>query len=270
MLNISYLSLPVFSIVMVVEIIINQRENLGLYKKQDAVFNIFSGLVLLLIGIFFKFIAIIFFQWVYQFRLMELQNSIWVIIVACLSCDLIYYLFHRLGHVCRLFWINHVVHHSSKYFNYSVGIRNHFMHLSYRFLFWAPLCFIGFDPFLVIFIDNCTNLYQFLLHTQLIGKLGPLEWVFNTPSHHRVHHASNKQYIDKNLGGFLIIYDRLFGTFCKENEKPVYGITKEIKSSHPVNLVFHEYWDLMVELRKTKSILTKLKILLANPSKTFN
>ena len=154
MLDVGYISIPVFILVMLLEVFINQKESLLLYERNDSLMNVLTGLGMLLFGILLKFVALFFFQWVYQFRIFELENTIWVCIAALFACDLVFYIFHALGHVCRIFWANHIVHHSSKYYNYTVGIRNHFMHLTYRFLFWSPLCLIGFNPFLIIFIDN--------------------------------------------------------------------------------------------------------------------
>lgn len=225
------------------------------------------GVVLVLVGFLLKLVAIGFYFYVYQFKLFEFKNTIWVFIGALIACDLVFYIFHRLGHMVSIFWASHVVHHSSEKYNYTVGLRNHFIHVTYRFLFWAPLCWLGFHPLLIVFVDNLSSLYQYLLHTELIGKLGPLEWIFNTPSHHRVHHATNKQYIDKNFGGIFILFDRLFGTFAKEEEKPIYGLTKDMPGTHLWKIAFQEFIAVFRDVSHSRSWQTKFKILFSQPSK---
>src|SRR4029079_2219609 len=176
------------------------------------------------------------------------------------------YIYHWLGHKTRIFWAAHVTHHSSEYFNLSTGWRTNFFHLFYRFLFWSPLCFLGIPPEMVLLIESVTAIQNFLVHTEKIGKLGVLDLLFNTPSNHRVHHGTNPEYIDKNLGGILMIYDHLFGTYAKETIPPVYGITHNIHTEDPYRIILHEYIRMKMEFPKIKGVLHKLRYLLSPPN----
>ena len=265
-LSINSVTIYLFGIIWAAEALINYKDNRHLYGLKDSLTNICFGLVVIVAGLGLKLVALIFYEFVYHYRIFELENTLWVWLVAIFACDLIFHLFHFMAHKVNLFWAVHSFHHSSNYFNFTIGLRNHFIHLTYRFLFWSPLCFIGFDPLLIIFIDNFTSFYQLFLHTQLIGKLGPFELFLNTPSHHRVHHGCNEQYLDKNFGGLFIIYDRFFGTFCAEDEPVAYGVTKRSKSENPLKIAFHEFYLLYLETHKKKSLFTKIKILFSNPN----
>ena len=155
--------------------------------------------------------------------------------------DLAYYWFHRISHVSRVFWASHVVHHSSTHFNLSTALRQTWVPMTYL-PFWLPLLLVGFPPWMVLLAQSWSLIYQFGLHTERIGRLPrPIEFVFNTPIHHRVHHGANEQYLDRNYGGILIIWDRLFGSFIREEERVRYGLTKNIDTFNPVKVAFGEY-----------------------------
>ncbi|HKC34854.1 MAG TPA: sterol desaturase family protein, partial [Chitinophagaceae bacterium] len=188
---------------------------------------------------------------------------------AFFVCDLVLYIYHLLGHKTRLLWAAHVTHHSSLHYNLSVGFRINFIHLFYRFLFWAPLCLVGITPQMILFLESLTAIWNFLIHTDKIKKLGLLDLVFNTPSNHRVHHASNPEYIDKNLGGILIIYDRLLGTYTKETTPPVYGITHNIYTHNPKEVLLHEYKNVFSEVSKIKGLRNKIRFLFSKPGDTI-
>ena len=162
----------------------------------------------------------------------------WVLLV--LVNDFIYYVFHRLGHRCRFMWAFHVTHHSSQKYNFSVAIRLNLFILPLHFLFMLPLALLGFRPEAILAINSITTLYQLWVHTELVGKLGVLDRIFNTPSNHRVHHGSNPQYLDRNYGAMFIFWDHLFGTYEPEVEAPVYGLTRNVDSYNPVTLTLHE------------------------------
>jgi sterol desaturase/sphingolipid hydroxylase (fatty acid hydroxylase superfamily) len=161
---------------------------------------------------------------------------------ACLVVleDLCFYTFHRASHRCRILWASHVTHHSSEHYNLSVAFRQTWMPFL-GILFWLPLALIGFDPLMIMSVQVFSLFFQELLHTSLVPRLGPVEWIFNTPTHHALHHASNASYLDKNYGGVLIIWDRLFGTFARRREAPRYGLTTPVGSHNPVVLAFHEW-----------------------------
>ena len=186
------------------------------------------------------------YLWLFGWRLFDIEMNWQSFLLLLLAQDFCYYWFHRASHRCRWMWAAHVAHHSSENMNFSTAFRQSLMYpVAGMWLFWIPLVIIGFDPNWVVFSVLASLGFQFFVHTQLVDKLGPLEWLFNTPSHHRVHHGSNPQYIDKNYAGVLIIWDRLFGTFVKEEETVRYGITKPVNSFNPLVVTFSEWRDML-------------------------
>ncbi len=232
---------------------------------KDIMANLSLGLCVIGIGLTEKVLAFSFYSLVYRVAIFTPHLSLWLWIAGFFSCDFFYYIYHRLGHITRIFWAAHVTHHSSKHFNLSLGLRTNFFHLFYRFLFWSPLCFLGFPPEMVLLFESITAIQNYLIHTEKVGKLGILDWIFNTPSNHRVHHASNPEYIDKNLGGTLMIFDHLFGTYAKETTVPVYGITHNIDTHNPVKILLHEYAHITKEFPKIKGLSAKLRYLFSRP-----
>ena len=185
-------------------------------------------------------------------RLFEIPLTPGSVLLLFLLQDLCYWLFHFTSHHVRWLWASHVVHHSSERLNLSTAFRQSLMYpVSGMWLFWLPMILLGFPPEAVVATVLLSLAFQFFVHTQVVGRLGWLEWVLNTPSHHRVHHASNPHYIDRNFAGVLIIWDRLFGTFVEEDpaEPCRYGITKPIHSFNPITLTFHEWRDMLSEAR---------------------
>jgi sterol desaturase/sphingolipid hydroxylase (fatty acid hydroxylase superfamily) len=179
--------------------------------------------------------------------------------------DCAYYWFHRLHHEVRVLWAAHVNHHSSQHYNLSTALRQPLLTPFTGPWFWMPLPLIGFPPWMVLTAQAWSLLYQFWLHTEVIDRLGPLEWVLNTPSHHRVHHGSNVRYLDKNHGGILIIWDRLFGTFAKETERVVYGLTTNIETYNPLRIGFHEIASISRDVAGAPTVKAKLGYLFAPP-----
>ena len=183
-----------------------------------------------------------------------------------------FYWLHRVDHSTRLFWAVHVTHHSSSLFNLTTGFRSSVFQPLYRFAYFIPIALLGFHPLDILLMYSITQTYGIIVHTQMINKMGILEHVLVTPSHHRVHHASNIPFLDKNLGMILIIWDKLFGTFEKEencDEPVVYGLTKEQSLNAPLEVVTHEWKTLFQDLKKVKGIKSKLTLLLAPPGWTF-
>ena len=172
--------------------------------------------------------------------------------------DLAYYWFHRISHERRWFWASHVVHHSSQHYNLSTALRQTWTgRLTMTFVFWLPLVWIGFPPAMVLFFQGLSLVYQFWIHTEQIGRMGPFEWAFNTPSHHRVHHATNPRYLDANYAGVLIIWDRLFGTFVPEQaeiDPPRYGIIRNLGTFNPFKIAFAEWISLFRDLASARSL----------------
>ncbi|WBA07790.1 sterol desaturase family protein [Salinivibrio kushneri] len=182
------------------------------------------------------------YLWWFGWRLFEIEMSVSLFLLLMIAQDFCYYWFHRASHRVRWMWAAHVVHHSSERMNFSTAFRQSLMYpLAGMWLFWLPLVVIGFPPQWVVFVVLLNLGLQFFVHTQWIKTLGPVEWIFNTPSHHRVHHGVNPQYIDKNYAGILIIWDKLFGTFEPESEPVRYGIPKPVNSFNPLVVTFAEW-----------------------------
>ncbi|HEU5163977.1 MAG TPA: sterol desaturase family protein, partial [Chitinophagaceae bacterium] len=238
MLTIDTIATPLLVILTLIELSITFFEKEE-KRLKDMLANICLGLFVILTGFVMKVLALVVYTMIYSVAFIKPTSSFLLWVIAFLLCDLVLYIYHLLGHKTRLLWAAHVAHHSSLHYNLSVGFRINFFHLFYRFIFWAPLCLVGITPGMILFLESLTAIWNFLIHTEKIKKLGLLDLVFNTPSNHRVHHASNPQYIDKNLGGILIIYDRLFGTYAKETVPPVYGITHNIYSHNPKDVLLH-------------------------------
>ncbi len=185
------------------------------------------------------------YTWVHAHGLQLLPNSWWSLLLAFLLQDFLYYFFHRASHRVRWLWASHVAHHSSERLNLSTAFRQSLTYpISGMWVFWLPMAWLGYSPDLVILVVGLNLAYQFFVHTEAIGRLGWLEQVFNTPSNHRVHHARNPQYIDRNYAGVLVIWDRLFGSYVPEDEAPRYGIVRQIQSHNPLRLTFHEWADM--------------------------
>ena len=183
-----------------------------------------------------------------------------------LLVDLAYYWGHRMSHEVNLFWGGHVVHHQSEEYNLSVALRQSSLQTVWTFAFNLPIALLGFDPVHFILISAFNTLYQFWIHTETIHKLpGPIEYIFNTPSHHRVHHGSDLKYLDKNHAGILIIWDRLFSSFQPEEERPVYGLTKNIESYNPVVIAFKTWGELFRKASESGSLKTALKYFIKPP-----
>jgi sterol desaturase/sphingolipid hydroxylase (fatty acid hydroxylase superfamily) len=264
MLTLDTIATPLLVILTLIELSItffNREEK----RLKDMLANICLGSLVLLTGFFMKAMALTVYTLVYSIAIIKPASTFLLWLTAFFACDLVLYVYHLLGHKTRLLWAAHVAHHSSLHYNLSVGFRINFIHLFYRFLFWAPLCLTGIPPEMILFLESLTAIWNFLIHTEKIKKLGFLDLVFNTPSNHRVHHASNPEYIDKNLGGILIIYDRLFGTYVKETIPAVYGITHNIHTHNPKKVLLHEYKNVFGEVSKIKGLRNKIRFLFSKP-----
>lgn len=207
---------------------------------------------------------------VYQFRQWDWSRDwlYWLILIP--ATDFVFYWIHRVDHHCRLFWAVHVTHHSSEEFNLSTGYRSSVFEPLYRFVYFIPLALAGFEPPDILFAYSFTQLYGILVHTQNVGKLGILEYFMVTPSHHRVHHASNPLYLDKNLGMFLIIWDRIFGAFQEElspdEYQPIrYGLTKPLGDPGPIRIITHEIERIADDLRRPIPLRHKLRYVFGPP-----
>ena len=222
-----------------------------LYRLPDAIANLSCGITSQLSGLFMRVFAIGVYEVLYaNFALFQLERN-WIYwLTLFLLVDLAYYWAHRMSHEINLFWGGHVVHHQSEDYNLSVALRQSSFQVVWTFAFSLPLAFIGYNTLDFALIAALNTLYQFWIHTETINKMGWLEYVFNTPSHHRVHHGRNPKYIDKNHAGTLIIWDRLFGTFQQEEERPTYGIIKPIQSWNPVWANISHYASMAEDLKR--------------------
>jgi alkylglycerol monooxygenase len=265
-LNPIVLSIPIFFILIGIELLIERFTLKDLYRFPDAIANISCGITSQLSGLFLTFLCIgvytILFE---QFAFFTLQPTWYYWLVLFLLVDLAYYWGHRMSHEVNLFWGGHVVHHQSEEYNLSVALRQSSLQTVWTFAFNLPIALLGFDPVHFILISAFNTLYQFWIHTETIGKMGWFEYIFNTPSHHRVHHGRNPKYIDKNHAGSLIIWDKMFGTFQAEEEKPTYGITKPINSWNAVYANVSHYVEMSKDLRRIPSWSDKIKYLFMKP-----
>lgn len=243
MANYIAMAIPVFFLLIGVELWWAKREAREVVRLNDAVADISTGTLQQALGLFTKAAIFAGYAFVYQeWRLFEVPASaVWAWVVCFLGVDFFYYWFHRFSHESNFAWAAHVVHHQSEDYNLSVALRQSALQQFISAPFYWPLALIGFPPAMFLVLSAANTLYQFWIHTEAIRKLGPLERLLNTPSHHRVHHGSNPQYIDRNHGGTLIIWDRLFGTFEPEEEKVIYGVTKPPRSWNPLYANVH-YW----------------------------
>jgi sterol desaturase/sphingolipid hydroxylase (fatty acid hydroxylase superfamily) len=202
----------------------------------------------------------------FEHRIFELSESAWWFFPALLVCeDFCYYWFHRLHHEVRLLWAAHINHHSSQHYNLSTALRQSWTTAVTAPIFWVPLPLIGFSPEMVLTAQSISLLYQYWIHTELIGSMGPFGWIFNTPAHHRVHHGRNAIYLDRNHGGTLIIWDRLFGTFEKESIPVDFGLTTNISTFNPFRIAFHEYAAIGRDLKGSKKLSQALAYVFAPP-----
>lgn len=249
------------------------RRHPGMYTWTDTLSN--AGLALmhqasdavawaLVVGIYY---------FIYQYRVFHLPASAWTIAALFLAQDFFYYFFHRASHRIRWMWASHVTHHSSERLNLSTAFRQSLTYpISGMWLFWLPLAWIGFEPKNIIAVVAINLAFQFFVHTQAIGKLGWIEKIFNTPSHHRVHHARNAKYIDRNYAGVLIVWDKLFGSFVEEDPAVPceYGIIGQVHSHNPLTLTFHEWIDMLRDASRAHGIRRAFAQLFGPPERALS
>lgn len=252
-----YFAIPGFVILLAVEAWYSYKENKHLYETKDTATSIALGLGNLASGLITKTIIFGLFSYLYQFKIFHLDTSTWWFwVIAFLADDFSYYWFHRVSHHVNFFWASHVVHHSSQRYNLAAALRQTWTgNLTGTFLFWAWMPLVGFPPLVILLMQQVSLIYQFWIHTETIHQLPKwIEFIFNTPSHHRVHHGSDLKYLDKNHGGILIIWDRMFGSFQPEEERPTYGLTNNIESYNPIVVAFKTWIDLFKKGIQSKSL----------------
>ncbi len=262
-------AIPVFLLTIVIEAAIAWRRRQPVYDVADAITSLHFGVLSQVAGAFTRALTIGLYVLVYErFRATELPaDSPWVWLLALLLYDFLYYWVHRFGHEVNLMWAAHQVHHSSEYYNLTTALRQTSTGAAFGWPFYLPMAVIGVPPEVFIGASLIDLLYQYWVHTELVGKLGWLDRVLVTPSNHRVHHGQNDYCIDRNYGGILILWDRLFGTFVdeREGEKIVYGIRKPLASYNPLWGNFNVYVDIGRGMRAARGWRAKLAVLFAPP-----
>lgn len=260
-------AVPVFFLLIGVELLIQRLRRTELYRFSDAVSNISCGIVQQVTGAALGAVLIVGYLYLYEhYRLFDIPDTLWTYVLLFVGVDFFYYWFHRYAHEINLFWGSHVVHHQSEEYNLSVALRQSATQGFVSTWFYLPLALLGFNPVAFIAVRSIQTLYQFWIHTRTIDRLHPwVEFVFNTPSHHRVHHGRNPEYIDKNHGGTLIIFDRMFGTFQAERAPVVYGVTKPLHTWDPIRANLDYYYDLWRDLRRPISWRDRMTLLFQKP-----
>jgi sterol desaturase/sphingolipid hydroxylase (fatty acid hydroxylase superfamily) len=264
------LSIPFYAILIGAEILFSHWQNKKFYSIKETAKNVFltlcnAGLDALLRIAFYVSVL----MWSYNHHFFKIESPFVYWFLLFILEDFAFYIEHRIDHYCRIFWAVHVTHHSSEEYNLTTGFRSSVLQPVYRFVYFIPIALMGFHPLDIVFMYSITQTYGILVHTQYVNKMPTwFEWIFVSPSHHRVHHASNVLYLDKNMGMCLIIWDRLFGTYQAELEtEPVkYGLTKPIENpNNPLQLIFHEWQSIGKDVSKKTSLSNKLKYLFMPP-----
>jgi sterol desaturase/sphingolipid hydroxylase (fatty acid hydroxylase superfamily) len=253
--DLSLIALPLFLVAVALEALWSSRSALGWYRGRDTLVSLSMMVAAALVEVVPRLLAVLLMLQLHEISPLRdvIGRQWWAWLLLFLLDDFSYYWFHRMNHEVRLLWAGHVNHHSSQYLNFGTALRQGVGERVHKFLFWLWLPLLGFDPAMILTMVGINLFYQFWVHTRAVGRLHPwIEAVFNTPSHHRVHHGSNIRYLDCNHGGVLIIWDRLFGTFSAELDADpvVYGLTKNIDGNSPWEVLVHEYRAIWRDLRR--------------------
>lgn len=274
MAEVLYYAIPFFVALLVLEYLSfrqvrDEQSDLIGYEPRDTRTSLTMGLGNVAINFGWKFAVLALYVAVYELTPLRLDaGDWWVWVLLFFADDFSYYWFHRVSHESRGFWASHVVHHSSQHYNLSTALRQTWVPMTYL-PFWLWLPAVGFEPWMVLLAQAWSLIYQFWIHTEKIRKLPrPLEYVLNTPSHHRVHHGVNDQYLDRNYGGILIIWDRLFGTYEPEGERVRYGLTTQLRTFRPVRVAFHEYIAMWHDIKRAPRFRDKLGVVFRGPGWT--
>lgn len=269
-------AIPFFLLLIFLEVYLNYRERKNNYLLKDSLASISMGLGSIVSDIISKSLAFVAFVWLFEnFGIFKEQLS-WTVlgwVLLFFLDDFTFYWHHRLSHEVRILWAAHVNHHSSEQYNLSTALRQSWTEIFYKYIFFLWLPFLGFHPLMVLTQISINLIFQFWVHTKFIKKLPPfIEFIFNTPSHHRVHHASNPRYLDRNHAGTLIIWDRMFGTFSaeKDEEPVVYGITTNIDTYNPLKIASHEFNSMWKDIREAPKFSDRLKYIFYAPGWSHN
>jgi sterol desaturase/sphingolipid hydroxylase (fatty acid hydroxylase superfamily) len=251
-------AVPFFVLTVLVESWLSYKQHRDFIESKDSLTSIGLGLGNLAVGMITKSAAFLTYFYIYEhWRIADFHFNWWPVwIFAFLAEDFTYYWVHRISHEIRFYWASHMVHHSSPKYNLAAALRQTWTgNLTGGFIFWAWLPLVGVHPFIVFFFQQTSLLYQYWIHTEFITKMPHwFEQFFNTPSHHRVHHGTDLDYLDTNYAGVLIIWDRIFGSFKLEQQRPNYGLTKQIDSYNPAKIAFYEWVQIGKDIAQAKSI----------------
>lgn len=268
--KVNYLAfvLPAFFLFLFIEYqVAKLKKRDDIFKYESSISNISIGIAERLLNLFIAASFYQLFYYIYEnYALFQIPNIWFTWIALILATDFVWYWYHRLGHEVNFLWAAHIVHHQSEEFNLTVAARITTLQALIRNIFWCVLPFVGFHPALVIFILLFHGIYSFFTHTQMIGKMKWLEYIFITPSLHGIHHASDEKYLDKNYGDVFVFWDKMFGTFQKEEEKPNYGLTHPIKSYSFLWQHFHYYLEIWEAAKRTNGFKNKLKVVFGSPA----
>jgi sterol desaturase/sphingolipid hydroxylase (fatty acid hydroxylase superfamily) len=269
--NIAVIVIPIYFFFIFFESIANHfLHERGSGDWKDNSVSMGLGIVSTIANGFMAFVSVGALYWAQQYQFAVIPLSLASLLICFVLDDMRFYWHHRVSHRCRWAWAMHVTHHSSTQFNFAVALRQGWTkHFTGTMMFKVPLVLMGFDPVVVLFCGVINPTYQFFLHTELVNKMPRwYEAIFNTPSHHRVHHGRNPQYLDSNYAGTLIIWDRMFGTFVAEDaaDRPDYGLVKNLDTLNPLVIIFHEYWNILKDISiKGLTVWQRILYLLAPP-----
>jgi sterol desaturase/sphingolipid hydroxylase (fatty acid hydroxylase superfamily) len=261
-------AVPLFAVLIIAEMLRARKSDAITYEAKDATASLMMGFGNTVARLLTGGLSLGATLWVAQFAIFDIGYVWWAFVLCFFLEDLSYYWFHRISHECRWFWASHVVHHSSQHYNLSTALRQTWTgSVGGSFVFWLPLALIGFPPPMIALFSAISLIYQFWIHTEAINRMGPLEWVINTPSHHRVHHATNPRYLDSNYAGVLIIWDRMFGSFVEErdDDKPVYGIVSNLASFNPFRIATHEWVGIARDVGSASTWQDRLAFMFGRP-----
>jgi sterol desaturase/sphingolipid hydroxylase (fatty acid hydroxylase superfamily) len=263
------LAIPAFILLVLAEMIVARLRNRRRYCPKDTLTSLGLGFGSSIAGILSASFVFALAVWLHGFALFDIGWAWWAFVLCFVLDDLAYYVFHRSAHRVRWFWASHVIHHSSQHYNLSTALRQTWTgFLSLAFVFRIPLFLMGFDPAMVFFCAGINLVYQFWIHTEVVGRMPRwFEAVMNTPSHHRVHHAVNPRYLDRNYAGVFIVWDKMFGTFEPERdeERPRYGIVRQLGSFNILWAAFHEWVGITRDMWSAPGWLNKLNYLIREP-----
>lgn len=270
MLKPTLFAVPLFALLIAAEAFLTARHDREHFDRKDIWTNIAVGLLSLVFGGVLAIFNTFFYQTVYEFSPLKMDMSVWwTWIVLLFADDLAYYWFHRISHESRFFWNFHVVHHSSNQYNLSVAVRQSWFSGVAHWIFYLPIAALGVPLWAWATMHGFNLIYQFWIHTKFVKNIGWLENILNTPSHHRVHHGVNDQYLDKNYGGIFIFWDRLFGTFIKEKEEPRYGIIKPLDNRNLLWINTHAWFETFAAMRGKRTWRGKIRCLFGAPAMDF-